>query len=284
MNKWAAAIIIFVILLAAAIYGLYEQHDYDFDPSTKTYRIVQKWNIPEELEEISGMVWLGNNQIACIQDEAGTIFVYDLSKSKIVKKVDFAEPGDFEAITYLNDYFWIARSDGALYKFSSDLNSNAKAEKFTTPFKSNNNIEGIAGGFNDLLLIAVKDENLEGHDEEYKSLYTYDPVAQKLIDRDEIKINFDDPVFKQLRTDKKREFLRPSDIAFEPETRNIYILDAETPQLVITDPYGKLIQIHELDPEEFFQPEGICFTPAGTIYISNEGKGGDPSILEVIFN
>lgn len=38
----------------------------------------------------------------------------------------------------------------------------------------------------------------------------------------------------------------------------------------------------ELDTDNFPQPEGITFSPDGTLYISTEGKGGDAKIIEVV--
>ncbi|APU69955.1 hypothetical protein [Christiangramia flava] len=284
MTRWAVAIVIFVLVLAGGIYTLYERKHPDFDSENKTYEIVKKWNIPNALDEISGIVWLGDYQVACIQDEDGILFVYDLDKEEIVKKIQFGEPGDYEGLTYLNDYFYIARSDGKIFRMNADLDADPETVILDTPFTTKNNIEGIAGGFDDLLLIAVKGDNLEGNDDTYKALYTYDPVKQEIYKDLEITVDYNEEIFKRLKTDDRREFLRPADVAFHPETRDIYILDAEKPKLVITDRYGKVKKIHELDPAEFFQPEGICFTPAGIIYIANEGKGGDPNILEVNFN
>lgn len=284
MTKWAVAIVIFVLLLAGAIYGLYEHHHEDFDTENKTYEVVKKWNIPNALDEISGIVWLGNNQLACIQDEDGILFVYDLAEEKIVKKKKFAGPGDYEGLTYLNDYFYIARSDGIIFRMNADLDKDPETVKLKTPFSSENNIEGIAGGFDDLLLIAVKSKNLEGNDDAYRGLYTYDPVNQEVYKDMEITIDYNEEVWQKLQTDDDKQFLNPADVTFQPETRDIYILDAENFKLVVTDRYGKIKKVHKLDPAEFFQPEGICFTPAGVIYVANEGKGGDPSILEVNFN
>lgn len=284
MTRWAVGIVIFVLLLAGGIYYLYEQQHEDFDSANKTYRIVKKWNIPNALDEISGIVWLGNNQLACIQDEDGILFVYDLSQEKIIKKKKFAGPGDYEGLTYLNDYFYIARSDGTIFRMNANLDQDPETVKLKTPFTSENNIEGIAGGFDDLLLIAVKNKNLEGSDNAYRALYTYDPVSQEIYKDMEITVDYNEEIWQKIKTDDSDVFLMPADVTFQPETRDIYILDAEKPKLVITDRYGKVKKIHKLDPAEFFQPEGICFTPAGVIYIANEGKGGDPNILEVNFN
>lgn len=284
MTRWAVGIVIFVLLLAGGIYYLYEQQHEDFDSANKTYRIVKKWNIPNALDEISGIVWLGNNQLACIQDEDGILFVYDLAQEKIIKKKKFAGPGDYEGLTYLNNYFYIARSDGTIFRMNANLDQDPETVKLKTPFTSENNIEGIAGGFDDLLLIAVKNKNLEGSDNAYRALYTYDPVSQEIYKDMEITVDYNEEIWQKIKTDDSDVFLMPADVTFQPETRDIYILDAEKPKLVITDRYGKVKKIHKLDPAEFFQPEGICFTPAGVIYIANEGKGGDPNILEVNFN
>ena len=43
---------------------------------------------------------------------------------------------------------------------------------------------------------------------------------------------------------------------------------------------GKVQDVKELDPKLFRQPEGICFSPIGDMYISNEGQGGKGYILK----
>ena len=41
-----------------------------------------------------------------------------------------------------------------------------------------------------------------------------------------------------------------------------------------------VLDVKELDPNEFRQPEGICFSPSGDMFISSEGQGGKGYILE----
>jgi uncharacterized protein YjiK len=49
--------------------------------------------------------------------------------------------------------------------------------------------------------------------------------------------------------------------------------------LIILDKNGDIQDVHTLNPAEFKQPEGICFLPDGSLYISNEGKGGSATLL-----
>ena len=60
--------------------------------------ISNTWELPEELNEISGIAWLQGNTFACVQDEEGYIFIYDLDQEKITTKIKFAGPGDYEGI------------------------------------------------------------------------------------------------------------------------------------------------------------------------------------------
>src|SRR5688500_11831849 len=62
-------------------------------------RIKEKWDLPEELKEVSGISFLGNEKFACVQDEEGTVFIYNLRSGKIEKKIAFTPAGDFEGIT-----------------------------------------------------------------------------------------------------------------------------------------------------------------------------------------
>ena len=42
---------------------------------------------------------------------------------------------------------------------------------------------------------------------------------------------------------------------------------------------GQLVSFQAIDPDLMPQPEGICFSPDGTLFISSEGKKGDPGNL-----
>ncbi|MCM4157355.1 hypothetical protein [Gramella sp. AN32] len=280
MNKWAIGIIFTVILLALAIYGLYEMKDVDFDDFEKTYEIVNKWTLPNELEEISAIAWLGNNKIACVQDEDGIIYTYDLNSAKIIAQTEFYGEGDYEGMTLLNNEFYITESDGQLYRIATLDSATYKPEVIETDFDYTNDIEGLTSLAPGKLLFSVKGKNFADEEDNYKGLYEYDIQSRKLDSTPKIKITLTIEDFEKISGAPGKE-LSPSDIAVHPTTGNLYILDGEHPKLIIIDTSGKLLKYHLLDPEEFFLPEGICFTPNGRMFISNEGKGGDPNILEV---
>ena len=282
MTKWAIGIISLVLALAALVYFLYQKQDYDFDDSLKEYEIVNKWNLPNALEEISGMVWIGENRIACVQDEEAIIFIYDLNTSEIIGKYEFGSPGDYEAIAGLNGEYWVAESGGKLFRIQN-LGEDT-VEEHELEFEYRHNIEGLTSTKEGKFLISVKDRNLQQGDNSYRGIYEYDPVLRKLSTEPAIKINYDDPAFDVLKTSNPRQLIRPSDLNYHPSTGDLYVLDAEVPKVLVLGSSGQIKQIYLLDPAEFFQPEGICFSPSGRIFISNEGKGGAPNILEVKFN
>lgn len=289
MNKWAAAIVVLVIIVAGIIYGVYEKFDYDFDPSTQTYKIINKWAMPNALDEISGIVWIGDDKLACIEDENGILFIYDLKKSEIVSREKFAGPGDFEAITILDSAYWVAESNGKLYRLP--MNKKISPENTTvykTGFEYKNNIEGITATEDGKLLISVKDHNLhpdnEEQDEKSKAVYTYDPQTRKLNPNARFRINISDTIFKRVHTHEEFRKWRPTDIQINPNTGEIYMLDSEIPKVLVLNKKGRIKKMHLLNPADFLQPEGICFSPSGRVFISNEAKGSDGTLLEVKFD
>ncbi len=282
MNRWAVGIIMMVLVIAGAIYGIYEKNDYDFKDSTKSYKIINKWELPSELEEVSGIHWVSDDRIACIQDEEGIIFIFDLNSNSIVKRYKFGPSGDYEALTFLNGEYWVIESSGKLYKVKNLDLAEKDAEKFTLDFEYRHNIEGLASTQDGDLWLAVKERNLDNRGD-YKAIYSFDPKTNKLNYDPVVKINYNDPAFDVLRTNNPRKLIRPSDISFHPVTGELYVLDAEFQKLLILKDSGKIKELHLLDPEEFSQPEGLCFSPSGRMFIANEGLGGAPNIIELKF-
>ena len=284
MKKWATGIVVLVLVIAAAIYGVYQKNDYDYNDTTKAYTIINKWELPEELNEVSGIYWLGEDKIACVQDEDGFVFIYDLKSSRVVDKYKFGGPGDYEALTSLNDEFWIVESNGKLFNIKDLKGEEQDATIVELDFEYRNNIEGLAASEDGNLWLSVKERNLDNRGD-YRGIYAFDPETRNLDKTPVLKINFNDPAFDVLRTNNPRKLVRPSDLSFHPLTNELYVLDAEFQKLLILKPSsGKIKELHLLDPEEFTQPEGICFTPSGRMFISNEALGGPANIIELKFD
>ena len=77
----------------------------------------QRWKLPKELEEISGLSFFAKNQLACIQDEDGIFYVYDLKKQSIVRKDQFGKKGDYEAVEVVEDTAYVLESNGDIFFF-----------------------------------------------------------------------------------------------------------------------------------------------------------------------
>lgn len=87
-------------------------------------------------------------------------------------------------------------------------------------------------------------------------------------------IELSDPIFKS-------EKFNPSEIEMHPATGDYYILDGHNPRLLITGKDGQPKKLELLNKADFSQPEGLTFTPEGTLYISNEAGDGPANILQV---
>src|SRR5687767_4661118 len=69
--------------------------------------IKQKWDLPEELKEVSGIAYMGKDRFACVQDELGTIFIFNSASGTIEKKIQFAGAGDYEGVSVNGDMAYV---------------------------------------------------------------------------------------------------------------------------------------------------------------------------------
>lgn len=238
--------------------------------------ILQKWELPPVLKEVSGIAYMDEQRFACIQDEEGTIFIFNRASKQIEKQIPFAGPGDYEGITLNGNTAYIVRADGQLYEV--DMNAGeSSAKQYSTPLTAEHNIEGLwYDKKNERLLLAAKDDN---EDNDYKGVYAFDLKTKKLASDPAMKIDLNNELIQSSKG-KKKKALMPSAIGIHPLTNEIFITDGPKARLLILDDAGTSKKFLQLG-KEFAQPEGITFSPQGEIFISNEGTKEPGNIIQV---
>lgn len=283
-NRIAFYIIFGVLAFVGILWYAFENPALNPRLDEETYVIIRKWDMPNELKEISGISWIAEDKIACEQDEDGIIYIYNLSSELIEKKINFGKAGDYEAIATIDSTAYVMRSDGRLYEINNYLSPDFQSKEYKVPFSGKNNVESLtADKAHNRLLMTVK--NKDPHSDIYKGIYAFDLDSKETKELPILKIPLHDPIFKNKDADDDGDQyseIYPSDIAINPINGDIYVLEGKNPQLLIMDSLGKPIKLHKLHTSSFIQPEGITFAPDGTLYISNEsGKKEPGNILEV---
>ncbi len=240
----------------------------------------QKIILPNDLREISGLTYLENDILAAVQDEKGIIYHIDISKNEIVSKFRFAKNNDYEGIEIAQNHYYIISSDGDLYSLNIDEIEDPNTVKLETPLSAKNDVEGLAyDAQNQQLLIACKgDPKTKNSNPLGKAVYAFSLKDKSLnliytVSRDSLIKNLDQNKTKDVK-------FSPSAIAVHPITGDVFILSHVDKYLIALTKKGRIKSVAKLDPRIFKQPEGICFSPSGTLYISNEGKASKGNILQ----
>jgi uncharacterized protein YjiK len=256
------------------------------------------WKLPKALFEISGLSFLDDDRLACVQDEKGIIYVFNLKSGEIELKIPFADNGDFEGVEMIGNDAWVLKSNGNLYEVKDFMkDANPKGKKHTTALSDRNNAEGLAyDPLNKILLIACKGHPYtdKKNGSGFKAIYSYQPEIKKfdnkpfiLISQDSIRqyMNYNGmtrlglEIMAYLDPSSGDKSFQPSGIAVHPQTGNLYILGSVGKLLTVFTREGKMLAMIDLNMQIFPQPEGICFSSDGILYISNEG-GPEGSILK----
>ena len=272
------------------------------DPAYKTIDYQLKYNLsdpdevyllPEKLKEISGIQVIDSNIIACIQDEEGIIFLFNLKTKKIEKEIVFAEKGDFEDLEIIDDNAFVIQSNGTIFNIKNFLSDNPEVIKIKINLHKGCNVEGLThikkGQY---LLFACKDAPGIKPNED-KAVYAYNFNNNKLEKEPYLRISnskveelinqgegWEITMDLKKFIDGDKALFRPSAIALHPFSNEIYLLSSVNKLLCIIDQEGNIINVYPLENKYFRQPEGICFNMKGDLYISNEASGGTANILK----
>lgn len=276
-------------------YDTLKSADYKFPYDLQ--KPVEKYILPSSLDEISGLGYYKENKLACIQDEKAIIYIFNLDKREVTKKYGFGKDADYEGVEVVGKTAYVLRNNGNLYRIKNFHNKERKIKKFETALSKKNDTEGI--GFNptsNSLLIACKGSpSIEKKYKDKRAIYEFDLEKNSLKSKPFILIDLEDlkdfkgygyftkfsiEVSKKLNPAKGDVSFQPSGIAVNPITDNIYVLAHVGKLLIIVNQKSEIIGIQNLDRKIFHQPEGICFSPTGDLFISNEANGAKANILK----
>jgi hypothetical protein len=252
--------------------------------------------LPPALNEISGITLIDSLTLACVQDENGIIFTYDLSKKRLGKQYAFHINGDYEEIVRVKNTLYILRSDGVIFEVFNYSRPGFKVKSYFTGIPSKNN-EGLCyDERSNRLLISCKGKVINVPSGN-RMIYAFDLQTKKLSDFPVFQFNVESlkafalkeniqlPQKSVKPRDKKSETVdvtlkfRPSAMTIHPIDKSLYILSAADDCLFIFSGEGAIEHIEKLDPTLFNKPEGIVFFQNGDMIISNEADGKKPTLL-----
>lgn len=249
-----------------------------FTINTGNIEIVKKYDLPSELNEISGMAWISQNVFACVQDEEAIIYIYDVKKSEIVNRIPFGEKGDFEALASHGSTAYVQRSDGTIFIVNNYLQPKPSVQEYKTNLTAKQNIEGIAyDAKHNRLLSVVKDK--ETGDVDFKGIYAFDLKTLELKDEPVFKIPANDKLYKNAGLKKATFF--PSGISIYEPTANLFMVDGKQAGLLEMDTQGNILKVYALGKKDFSQAESITFDNEGNIFISSEAGKEKAHITQI---
>ncbi len=247
---------------------------------------IQKPEVRElgkSVNEISGLTYnTDDSTLLAISDSKRKIFQIDLHREKLR---DYAEKvytqSDFEDIVKIDTAIYVLISDGSILSMPPHVADSSKTVVYPTPFRGKNDFETMYydPAANGLIVICKECEEEKG--QKKRTAYRFDLVEKSFDDAPFYSISTTD--VKALVKNDDAEF-RPSAAAINPKDKNLYIIASAGSLFVKTDTKGKVLEAYNLNPDVYPQPEGLAFGPDGTMYISNEGKYGKPTLLVFPYN
>jgi uncharacterized protein YjiK len=250
--------------------------------------------LPYVLREISGLTVIDTNTVACIQDEKGIIFLFDMKREQVTKQIYFNPDGDFEGICKVDQTLFVLKSNGVLFRITN-YETSSFADKIELSSIREDDNEGLCyDKANHRLLIAPKSKS--GKDSGFRKnqkIYAYDlnssqndAVVVYDIKVEEMASLLADDNLKKTKKGKKKKkspqpeiSISPSEIAINPVTGKLFLLSAEDHMLFVVDSDSKVEYAEKLDPILLNRPEGLTFFDNGDMLISNESGNKYPTIL-----
>lgn len=274
---WKMLLLFMVYTVCISLACRSKQRKYNNPPNynlNKPYII----KLPTELNEISGMAYYArDNSLFVESDNKGSVYKVFIRKQISISKWKFGHKINYEDIVVRDSVFYVLNSTGDIYavRFRAD---STEVRQHEFPRKGNEFESMYYDDSLNKLVILCKDCKLDDHNS--VSTFTFDILTQKF--EESFVIN-SKKVMDEFGPDATR--LKPSAATIHPVTKDLYILSSVNRLLLVADRTGVIREIYSLNPRIYNHPEGIAFTPAGDMFISNEAASMTPAtILYFKFN
>ena len=271
--------LLFVLVCSITLYTGCNNNSYS-SPQGYDLRRGHKRELGKVLNEISGLAYnIDSNTLLAISDSKNKIYSIDIKKGKLS---DYAEKfyaseeqPDYEDLVKLKDTVYVLISNGTLVAVPKGARDTSGTRVYPFPSNDKNDFETLYfdSSLNSLILLCKTCGHEKGEDVRTAfrfdlKTHTFDSTAFFTLNSQEVKalLKNDDAKF------------RPSAAAIHPYNKRLYILASAGNLLVVANTRGKIIEAYNLNPDHHPQAEGIAFAPNGTMFISNEGKYGVPTL------
>jgi hypothetical protein len=273
--------IFFTIIMLPALVECRQvnKHEKDKDyPSPPGYELNRPYvmNLTSEMDEISGVdFYRKDTSVFAICDDKGSLYKVHLGNKASIEKWKFGKGNDYEDVTLADSTFYILSSDGSISSFRYE-GENPDVNTSDIDLAGNNEFEVLYQDKDTKKLVMIC-KDCEADTKRTVTAYSFNLSTQKFDDTPFFKIDVT-PIADKLKKDKEK--FKPSAAAINPVTNELFIISSVNKALVIADNRGNVKEVYELNPSLYKQPEGLTFTPAGDLIISNERADvGSPNIF-----
>lgn len=271
--------LVFAAIGVLSILSCVDKKNYSSPPGYDLNKPV-KYNMPDDLTEISGIAFRNGkaDSIYAEEDETGKVYYFKLG-DKQIRHSKFGKSGDYEDIAILGERMILLRSDGTLFVFPFKSVRNAEipnVQKVENILPAGEYEGMYADEKAGLLYVLCKHPLVDkGHNEGIVSIFKFSaaglpvPAGNADIAVKEI---------EALSGQRKIKF-HPSAFAKNQVTNEWYVVSSVNRMIVVTDAAFKVKAVYPINSSLFIQPEGIAFDNQRNLYISNEGDKVTPGTV-----
>ena len=222
-------------------------------------------NLTKKIDQISGIAYSANdNSLYAIDDDNGDVYNIPITEHPEIKKWRFGKKADYEDLVMTDTMFYILESHGKIISFSKSFPI-TQVKEDTITLDGFNEFEALYydPAANRMIMICKECKN---DDKEVVSAYRFNPLLH----------SFSDTMLKLQRknieaiTNEKTGRIKISGGSVNPITGEVFLVSSVNKLLIITDKDLEVKDAYDLERSEFEHPEGICFAPDGTLFVSNE--------------